>query len=370
MVVWISVALMVAITHSRKLRHAIQTLSLPSIAILGAIIHGESILQTPEPNSNTIKIALVQPAIPQPAIWDPNEKTNRFLKLVDLSRTALQQSPDLLIWPEAAMPDIFTRNKFTQQTIARLVTSNKVWMVMGASDSRPKPGGAPGELEWANSAFLITPTGDLANRYNKRHLVVFGEFMPLANLFPFLSQFRASGAGLIAGTKNVTFTTSHPTAHFPVVICYEDMFPHEVRERVDSKTDFIVNLTNDGWFGDSAVQWQHAINALFRAIENGVPLVRCCNNGLTCWIDSHGRLHEVYFPGSHDIHQPGWKIAEIPLRTKNKALTFYTRYGDLFGWSCVIAVLLSLVTTMKLRSRPGFFPQPNDRPQKEMLRRP
>jgi apolipoprotein N-acyltransferase len=341
LVVWTSVALIAAIANEREIRQILTILSPPLIAVLAVVVYGKTILAAPPIKTDTIKIALVQPAIPQPAIWDPNEKTNRFLKLVDLSRDALQQSPDLLVWPEAAMPDIFTRNRFTQQIISGLVTSNKVWMVMGASDSRPKPNGASAELERANSAFLITPRGDLVNRYNKKHLVMFGEYMPLANIFPFLAKFRAAGAGLAVGGQNVAFRISAPDAHFPVVICYEDMFPHEIRERIDGDTDFILNLTNDGWFGDSAVQWQHAINALFRAVENGIPLVRCTNNGLTCWIDSRGRMHEVYFPGSSDIHQAGWKLADVPLRPSNQRPTFYTKYGDVFGWTCVGLVLLA-----------------------------
>jgi apolipoprotein N-acyltransferase len=142
---------------------------------------------------------------------------------------------------------------------------------------------------------------------------------------------------------------TNPSAHFPVVICYEDMFPHETRERVTREMDFILNLTNDGWFGDSNVQWQHAINALFRAIENGIPLVRCTNNGLTCWIDSKGRLHEVLFPNSPDIYQSGWKIAEVPLRPPNQAPTFYTTYGDVFGWTCFAATIVALGTRLFAR---------------------
>ncbi|MGZ4961020.1 MAG: apolipoprotein N-acyltransferase [Limisphaerales bacterium] len=338
-VVWASVALATSIA-AKTVRRVTLPLMPPLVAILAVAIYGQISLAVPEGTSNKIKIALVQPSIPQPTIWDANEKTNRFLKLVALSKEALETSPDMLVWPETAMPDIFTRNKFTQDIVSSLVKSKKVWMVMGASDSRPKPNGAPADLEWANSAFLISPTGDLASRYNKKHLVIFGEYMPLANIFPLLAKFRSSGAGLAAGTKNITFTTTAPAAHFPVVICYEDMFPHEVRDRVNNETDFILNLTNDGWFGESNVQWQHAINALFRAVENGIPLVRCTNNGLTCWIDAHGRLHEIYFNGSMNIHQAGWKIAEVPLRPPNQPVTFYTRHGDVFGWMCVLFAIV------------------------------
>src|SRR6185436_17014292 len=110
-----------------------------------------------------------------------------------------------------------------------------------------------------------------------------------------------------------------------VLICAEDVFPHLVRQYVEPGTDFDLNLTNNGWFGKSAAQWQHAVSALFRAVENGVPLVRCTNNGLTCWIDARGRLHEVYFPGTRDIYGPGFKLVTVPLRAdgKSRPLTVY-----------------------------------------------
>jgi len=114
-------------------------------------------------------------------------------------------------------------------------------------------------------------------------------------------------------------------------------------------------LTNNGWFGESAAQWQHAVSALFRAVENGVPLVRCANNGLSCWIDAHGRLHEIYFPDSEDIYQEGIKLARIPLRPTNAApsRTVYNRYGDWFGWSCVGISLLVLVGQSRLMKPAG-----------------
>lgn len=101
-------------------------------------------------------------------------------------------------------------------------------------------------------------------------------------------------------------------------------------------TDFLVNLTNDGWFGESAEQWQHAANAAFRAVESGVPLVRCTNNGITCWMDALGRWHDVYADASGDVHAAGFKIVEIPVLGKGmrNEKTLYREYGDWLGWVC------------------------------------
>ena len=102
--------------------------------------------------------------------------------------------------------------------------------------------------------------------------------------------------------------------------------------------DFLLNLTNNGWFGESAAQWQHGVGSIFRAIENGLPLVRCANNGLSCWVDSRGRMHDVHFPGdaSKDIYRAGYKIVRVPiLNGSTRELTFYAKHGDIFGWACM-----------------------------------
>jgi apolipoprotein N-acyltransferase len=115
-------------------------------------------------------------------------------------------------------------------------------------------------------------------------------------------------------------------------------------EYVKEDTDFLLNLTNNGWFGESAAQWQHAATAVFRAIENRIPLVRCANNGLTCWVDEVGRMHEIYFHNSSNVYQAGYKTVRVPLLGKGEKRTpsFYNRHGDLFGWACVLIAVARL----------------------------
>ena len=118
------------------------------------------------------------------------------------------------------------------------------------------------------------------------------------------------------------------------------MFPQLAREAVRDDTDFLVNLTNDGWFGESAEQWQHMAGAVFRAVENGVPLVRCCNNGVTCWIDAHGRVREIFRDNSGSVYGTGALTIDLPLQ--KHAPTFYNRHGDWFGWGCVGIAMIVL----------------------------
>lgn len=340
--------LFVSTTHHAVRREAVEyapvcgwlaELALP-LTVLGCVTaYGWIKLSQPESAGPTLKVALVQPNIPQTAIWNPNERTNRFRKLVELSEQALASKPDLLVWPESALPNLLTRfNPTAYHAITNLVLKHRVWMILGANDAQTRKNGRdPGKVDFFISGFLVDPSGQLVGKYHKRQLVMFGEYMPLSRWLPFLNSLRANQGGFTRGQGPVPFILTEHQAKISVLICSEDVFPHLVREYVEADTDFLLNLTNDGWFGESAVQWQHAIDALFRAIENGVPLVRCTNNGLTCWIDARGRMHEVQFAGSRNVYSAGFKIVQIPLRPKGQdgRMTFYQRYGDWFGWSCV-----------------------------------
>ena len=110
------------------------------------------------------------------------------------------------------------------------------------------------------------------------------------------------------------------------LICFEDMFPQLAREYVQDDTDFLVNLTNDGWFGEGAAQWQQAAAAVFRAVENGVPLVRCCNNGVTCWVDAPGRVRQIFTDQTGSVYGAGAMTIELPLShpAKNARRLFTT----------------------------------------------
>ncbi|HTL54707.1 MAG TPA: apolipoprotein N-acyltransferase [Candidatus Limnocylindrales bacterium] len=368
---WLSVSLFCAALAlwSDKERFCWPVIQLvpPLLALAGVLIYGRHELLGAGETAKHYKIALVQPAIPQSAIWDPNEKTNRFLKLLHLSQAALAEKPNLLVWPETALPEMIARNQFTQDAVANLLRPYKSWMVLGAADYDPVPGvtGQNG-MQWYNSAFLINPAGDMAGRYHKRHLVPFGEFMPGARLFPFLARLRAAGAGLTSGNSPGLFHMTEPPANCSVLICYEDLFPDEVRECLTQETDFLLNLTNDAWFGDSAAQWLHLVNALFRSVELRLPLVRCCNNGISCWIDALGRLHNVDFPNSTNVYQSGYKLIDVPLAGSEAGYhpTFYRQFGDLFAWSCVILVAFFAMKPFGLR-RSGESPTSAKAPRRE-----
>jgi apolipoprotein N-acyltransferase len=324
-------------------------LPLLAVAILFAL---GSFQMRPQPNVNStlLRITLIQPSVPQNLIWDSNANSNRFQQLLAISENALTNKTDLLIWPEAALPE-FNDASFT--AITNLVRTHHVWMIFNADHDVMRPDAkSENDFDSFNSAFLFDPDGKFMDVYHKRKLVIFGEFVP-----PFLKWFTPITGGYAAGDKpgafeirgwgesareriielnnNALTIPPRQTINAAPLICFEDMFPQTTRDSVRDDTDFFVNLTNDGWFGEGAEQWQQAAAGIFRAVENGVPLVRCCNNGVTCWIDAHGRVQEIFKDKVGGIFGVGAMTFELPLPDEKPAPTFYNRHGDWFGWGCV-----------------------------------
>ncbi len=353
LIIWFSASLLLAGLALTRLPLSAATISrnwlweimLPMLTIAVVALYGISSIRSYRPPSETTRIALIQPSIPQTLIWDESENETRFRQLISLSERALTKNADILVWPEASVPNMLRHHDATAKGVIELVKKHKAWAILGSDDAELRPGGTMRDIDYFNSAFAISPEGELTAMYKKRQLVIFGEYIPFVKLLPFMKYLSPAGeAGFTPGSAPVPFHLESLGVIASVLICFEDTFPHLVRDYVEPNTDVLVNLTNNGWFGESAAQWQHAATAVFRAVENRVPLVRCANNGLTCWVDPIGRMHEVYFPDSRDIYKVGYKIAEVPVLGPGelRALTFYTRHGDVFGWSCVALVVFNL----------------------------
>jgi apolipoprotein N-acyltransferase len=358
---WFSVALLGALMRlarePQKHRTWAGEVLVPGLVVALVTGYGLNEMLAVSPDRSTLKVALVQPSIPQRQIWDERESGRRFQQLLALSEQALIHRPQLLIWPEAGVPSLlrWDTNLFGGVTlydaVTNLVRRHQVWLILGADDAEPNAL-APGGADFFNSSFLIDPQGSIVSVYRKQRLVIFGEYVPLAGWFPFLRRFTGVGGDFTPGKAPVTFGLPELGVQTSALICFEDVFPHGVRQHGRDELDFLVNITNDGWFGESAAQWQQAASAVFRAVENGLPLIRCANNGLTCWIDAQGRMSEVYFPGTQDIYRAGFKIAEVPVwPTGGPPPTFYRRRGDVFGWGCVIAVLLRWAIPVRMIAR-------------------
>ena len=360
LVVWFSLSLFSAarmIFRFPARRHVWQAeIVFPLIVIVLLFVGGMARIGRQSPAAETLRVILIQPSVPQTMIWDTDANANRFQQLLALSETALTNKPDLLIWPEAALPDFGEANYIA---VTNLIRTHHVWMILNGDDAEYHPD----TTNYFNAAFLFDPDGKFISVYHKQKLVIFGEYIPLARWLPFLKYFTPITGGWTSGDKPVTFELERrvPVQHeiqivsqkadseiggsaennFRVktspLICFEDSFPETARAAAKDDLDFLVNVTNDGWFGEGAEQWQHAANAIFRAVENGLPLVRCANNGVTCWIDANGRVQEFLKDENGNVHRVGALTVEVPLLAsgEKRARTFYNRHGDWFGWACV-----------------------------------
>jgi apolipoprotein N-acyltransferase len=351
LIVWFSVALALAglgLMRQPKLHGTwVRELGLPLLVVVAVAVAGLGRITRAGESDRRLEVALVQPSIPQELIWDPAEDTVRFEQVIELSRRALETQPQLLVWPEAAMPPL-TRAQF--EILTDMVSQHRVWMIFGSDEAVPRGDDPDAEgYDLYNAAFLFAPDGRYQSSYRKQQLVIFGEYIPMERWFPFLGFLTPIEGSFAVGHGPVSFQLSEPQANVSVLICFEDVFPHLARRHVNDQTEILLNLTNNGWFGESAAQWQHAAISAFRAVENGVPMVRCTNNGLTCWIDSVGRVRQILGSEAGNVYGPGFLTASIPLRPAGDppGPTFYRLYGDRFGWACVVLTLLMLLMTWR-----------------------
>lgn len=346
LIAWFSLSMGLAalaiLRHPQRRSPWLAEIALPLFTIIGCVVWGAHRMAQPLPSRGEVKLALVQPSIPQTLIWDPKESSNRFHKLIDLSREALTTQPDVLVWPEAAVPNLLRYDRPQYEAITNLIGPHQVWAILGADDAEPHHDN-PEVADFYNSSFLLSPAGRVEAAYRKQHLVIFGEFIPFAKWLPFLKKLLPIGDGFEPGTGPELFRVGSPSCAAGVLICFEDTIAGLTRQTALEGPDFLLNLTNNGWFGETAAQWQHAANARFRAMENGLTLVRCTNNGLTCWFDSFGRVFGILRDEHGSVYAPGYEMVRIPLPAASTkgVRTVYQAGGHWFGWGSLgLAFLL------------------------------
>lgn len=278
-----------------------------------------------------VRLALIQPAIPQTVLWDEAAWGESFGVMDRLTRAALVTGPEMVIWPEGSFG--LVRTNF--ESMSGLLLGKGVGWIFCETDFGIGDGGV---RKAYNAAFLAGPDGRVTKVYRKRRLVPFGEFVPLVRWLPFMRYLTPIGEGFAPGEEVVTFEWERRigggTVKASPIICFEDVFPHGIREHTVGGVDFLLELTNDAWFGESGAQWQHLANAVLRAVENQVPVVRCTNNGVTCWVDELGAVREVLGEGGTRVYREGFLSVGIPVGQGRAGGTWYARHGDVFGWAC------------------------------------
>ena len=302
----------------------------------------------PEP---MLHVASIQPAFPQDLIWEPNEGKRMMDVMEDLTRAALKTDPDLVLWPESAYP-----GGESLEGILSMTQAQDAWLCFNGTDVSQE--GSKGHPDYYNAAFLIAPDGHLAGTYHKRHLVMFGEYIPWVEQLPWLKRLSPVQSQYRAGKEPVRLRLTNPILDLYPLICFEDVLPSLARAASEGPPALMVNLTNDGWFGTGKAQQQHANLAAFRCIETGLAMVRSGNNGLSCWIDPMGRFQGLPPSGTGSIHARGFQTFQIPIGWQ--APTLYVRFGYLFAPFCLIASCLGLIRLwFKSGQRASWSKHPN-----------
>jgi apolipoprotein N-acyltransferase len=276
-----------------------------------------------------IKIGVLQGNIPQHLKWEPSFQRRTMDVYTRLTREAVSRGAKIVIWPEAATPFFFQNHPEFRQKLSHLADEEQVYLLFGSpayflSANGPRP---------LNSAYLLSPEGKVLGRYDKMHLVPFGEYVPFSDILFFVSR-MVEGIGDFSPGKEYTVMET-PSGRLGVVICFEAIFPDLVRQFVDRGAGIMVTLTNDAWFGRSSAPYQHFSMVVFRAVENRVPFARAANTGISGFIDAQGRILR-----KGPLFQEAFLTETLSPGTVK---TFYTRYGDLFAKLCMAWTAISLL---------------------------
>lgn len=320
-------------------------------------IYGSLVIPDEDKNrEQNIRVGLIQGNIDPYVKWSDEFLEENWRIYRELTLEAAKQKPQLIIWPETAVPDYLRVSSLYLSNIRKLLSEIKIPLITGAPDFK--------YLEdqsylTFNGVFLFTPNRLKFQVYHKIHLVPFGERVPFTETFPFLRDFLESlemGEGNFSPGNNVmsfdvpiacissiadTTQNRKPDATIikaPVIVCFESLFPELVREFILKGADILVIITNDAWFERSAAPYHHAQMAVFRAIENRVSVARCANTGVSMFVDPYGRTLE-----SSPIFQKMYLVQYIPLRTN---ASFFTRHGNIFTITISLLNIVPLLAAL------------------------
>jgi apolipoprotein N-acyltransferase len=277
-----------------------------------------------------VKIGVVQGNVPQDEKWAIANRHATIEKYLKLSKETLVHEPEILIWPETSFPGLIEEMPELMEEIRTFVRESHVPILLGVVTEESS--------RYYNSALLIDSDGEIGQRYDKLHLVPFGEYLPFRKQFPFLADVvpiedfspgrNARVFRLPAQGKDVLFS---------VAICFEDTLAYITRRFVENGAQLLVNMTNDAWFEDSKAPFIHLQAAVFRTIETRRSLVRAANTGVSCLIDPNGRIMKyVENDKGKKTYIDGTAVFYAPL---NSTSTWYTKSGDVFTYLCFLCIL-------------------------------
>lgn len=258
------------------------------VAFSGLLAWGWFSLHAPLPEAPRTRVALIQGNIDQSLKWDDDYQDQTIGEYLELTRRELVPKPDLVVWPETAMPFYLQEENALAREVRGFVRTHSLLLLTGTP--RYTVDLETGAVLYANSAFLLNPEGKTIAAYDKQHLVPFGEYIPLSTLFPFITRLAHGDGEFIPGDDPAPLRWKNLA--LGILICYETIFPELSQDRVRAGANLLVNISNDAWFGASSAPRQHLHQAVLRAVEQGRYLIRATNTGITAVVDPRGRRLE------------------------------------------------------------------------------
>lgn len=313
------------------------------------------------PKTTPIRVAVVQGNIPQDQKWDAEYEQLILERYEALTRDADAQRPDLIVWPETSVPGFLEMNRAITDRVLAVSAHTAAPILAGAPMGRF----AAGRWRYTNSAALLQHS-TVQQRYDKLHLVPYGEFIPFESLWPkirellppigdftpgedrtiFGIQQKMTNDALRMTNADSSFSTHHSTLRFSVLICFEDVFPELARKFAQGGAQMLVTITNDAWFHKTAAAYQHAQASTLRAVETRRPMIRAANTGWSGCIDAAGRwTASVRDAGGEELFVPGMVVCSVYPQTMR---TLYVQRGDWVPWLCVA---ISLLIGFRVRRR-------------------
>lgn len=271
--------------------------------------------------AGTVSLGLIQGNIDQAVKWDDAYRDRTIRIYGELSREASRRGAEIVLWPETAAPLFFQDVDDNHREILSLARESGVFLLFGS----PSYTIVEGKQFLLNSAWLLSPEGSIVGRYDKTHLVPFGEYVPMRRVFFFVDKLVEGFADFIPGGSIDPLEVNGMAVG--VLICYEGIFPGISRTYVRRGADYLVNITNDAWYGRTSAPHQHLSMLTLRAVENRRSIARAANTGISALVDPLGRV-----TGRTDLFEPA--LLTGTLKAMSLA-TFYTKRGDLFALGCI-----------------------------------
>ena len=297
-----------------------------------------------EQDTEPVTVALIQPYTPSVFEISEEEYDASVTEALNYTACAAAWNPDLVVWPESALPGTLPYDPVAIMAVSNLAATAESQTLVGMIEFQPGPNWEVMDgAKYFNTVYLVDSNGVARDYYRKQHLVPFGEYIPFENIVPPLKKLLPVGDSCTPGEEcaimKLPRRDGSGTLEISPLICFEDIMPYLARRAARGGARLLVNQSNDAWFDGSCEPRQHLAQSVFRAIENGVPLVRSANGGVSGMVDAVGRMALLEDDGK-DSGFSGFRVVRAFPPAAGRKPTVYTRFGD---WTCGLPALCVVI---------------------------